>query len=106
MLVIFKRLDGIFDEPETQLQHNLGLAEHAPDDEGVQPQVYLMAGDSSPIGRDKHTWPAERNGVLNAGFVIIHPSQEVLEHQLRVAAIEGRTVGLDLSPVVVQIFLG
>ena len=92
-IVIFKPLDGIFEEPETALQTNMGREDMAPADEGPQPKTYLMAADSRPVDGTKHKWPAKRNGVLNAGFLVIHPSQEMFDHALRVASIENRTRG-------------
>lgn len=92
-IVVFKRLDGIFSEPETTIQENRGVAENALPDEGSQPTRYLMAADSSPLGGDNHPYPAPRSGILNAGFVVIHPSEQVLSHYLTVASIEGRTPG-------------
>lgn len=92
-VVIFKRLDGVFQDPATEIMTNLGKEENVKDDEGVQPSRYLMAADTAPVGGSNHKWPAARSGILNAGFVIIHPSIEVFEHYIAVANIEGRTPG-------------
>lgn len=90
-IVVFKRLDGIFEDPETNIQANLGMKEQTKDDEGPQPKQYLLAADSAPIGSDNHPWPAPRSTALNAGFLVLHPSEDTLAHYLRVGAIEGRT---------------
>lgn len=92
-IVVFKRLDGVFQDPATEIMQNLGMEENIKDDEGTQPQAYLMAADTSPVGGSNHKWPAERTGPLNAGFVVIHPSLEVFNHYIAVAKIEGRTPG-------------
>ncbi|OAL38462.1 hypothetical protein AYO20_02111 [Fonsecaea nubica] len=90
-IVLFKPLDAIFEEPETDIQDNLGMENQTKDDEGPQPQRYLLAADSSPIGSDKHPWPAPRSKALNAGFMVLHPSEEMLAHYLRIGSIDGRT---------------
>jgi len=91
-IVIFARLDGVFDDPAAAtLQINRGDPSKAASDEGPQPQIYLMAANCSPKRREKGVWPPEKNGVLNAGFVVIHPSEEMFEHYIRVVSIEGRT---------------
>ena len=93
-IVILKRLDALFEEPETDVKENLGNPAEVRDDEGKQPQRYLMAGDSAPVGADKHTWPAPRRDIINAGFVVVHPSEEMFEHYLKVLSIDGRTPGV------------
>lgn len=50
-----------------------------------------MAANCSPKNREKGVWPPERNGVLNAGFVVIRPSEAMFDHYIRVVSIEGRT---------------
>jgi alpha-N-acetylglucosamine transferase len=90
-IVLFKPLDAIFEEPETDIQTNIGMTDQTKDDEGTQPRQYLLAADSSPYGSDKHPWPAPRSKALNAGFMVLHPSEEMLKHYLTVGAIEGRT---------------
>lgn len=92
-VVIFKRLDGVFQDPATEIMTNRGKREHVKDDEGIQPSRYLMAADTAPVGGSSHKWPAARTGILNAGFVVIHPSIEVFDHYIAVAKIEGRTPG-------------
>ncbi|GIZ49362.1 hypothetical protein CKM354_001239200 [Cercospora kikuchii] len=42
-IVIFKRLDDIFESPTTEIRTNLGNSSNVKDDEGPQPQRYLMA---------------------------------------------------------------
>ncbi|KIX93270.1 uncharacterized protein Z520_10913 [Fonsecaea multimorphosa CBS 102226] len=90
-IVLFKPLDAIFEEPETDIQTNLDMENQTKADEGPQPQRYLLAADSSPIGSDKHPWPAPRSKALNAGFMVLRPSEEMLAHYLKIGAIEGRT---------------
>lgn len=96
-IVIFKRLDPVFESPETDIMTNLGVSSKMKNDEGTQPQRYLMAGDSSPARKkeDKYIWPAKRHptGPCNAGFVVLHPSEEMYQHQLKIISIEGRFSG-------------
>lgn len=96
-VVIFKRLDRLFHEPETEIQTNLNNPANIRSDEAKQPQKYLMAADTGPVGGEKHEYPAPRNGVLNAGFVMLHPSMDVFNHYISVASIEGRTAGAALE---------
>ncbi|PPJ52194.1 hypothetical protein CBER1_10360 [Cercospora berteroae] len=89
--VIFKRLDDIFESPTTEIRTNLGNSSHVKHDEGPQPQTYLMAGETSPEEGIKHSWPAKRRASpVNAGFVVLHPSEEMYEYNVRIASIEGR----------------
>jgi len=90
--VIVKPLDGVFDDPATDILSNLGKQENVRDDEGQQPTKYMMAGNSGPYEAD-HPYPAPRGDRLNAGFVVLHPSLDVYKYYMRVANIEGRFPG-------------
>jgi alpha-N-acetylglucosamine transferase len=90
--VIVKPLDGIFQDPATEIVPNLGNPEYVQADEAAQPAQYLMAGNSGP-GQIEHPYPAPRGERLNAGFVILHPSIDMYNHYMSVAAIEGRFPG-------------
>jgi alpha-N-acetylglucosamine transferase len=90
-IVLFRPLDALFEEPETQMRYNLNAKKNTKDDEGPQPKKYILAADASPLGGDTHPYPAERAKALNAGFMVLHPSLDMFDHLLKIAAIEGRT---------------
>jgi len=90
--VIVKPLDGVFEDPATEVVSNLGKTENIHDDEGLQPRTFMMAGNSGPYEAD-HPYPAPRGDRLNAGFVVLHPSVEMFNHYIAVASIEGRFPG-------------
>ena len=90
-VVFFKPVEDVFEEPETDVRVNLGMQNQTMEDEGPQPQRYLFAADSGPVGKEGHKWPAQRLSNLDAGFMVLRPSEEVLSHYLKVAAIDGRT---------------
>jgi alpha-N-acetylglucosamine transferase len=91
-IVVTQRLDAIFDDPAAQITDNFGDPAKVMADEAPQPKRYLMAGNSGPA-RIEHPWPGVRGDRLNAGFVILHPSEEMYKHQYSVASIEGRFPG-------------
>lgn len=88
-IVVLQRIDAIFDDPAAQVFQNLNNASNVMDDEAPQPSSYIMAGNSGPAAIE-HDWPGERGNRLNAGFVILQPSEEMFQHQYSVASIEGR----------------
>lgn len=93
-IVVTQRLDAIFDDPAAQVAENLGDTEKIMDDEAPQPSTYLMAGNCGPTpARPEGLWPGFRGNRLNAGFVILQPSEKMYQHQYSVASIEGRFPG-------------
>ncbi|KAH8598345.1 nucleotide-diphospho-sugar transferase [Bisporella sp. PMI_857] len=90
--VIVKPLDGVFEDPATDIVSNLGKAENTFEDEGLQPKKFMMAGNSGPYTVD-HGYPAPRGDRLNAGFVVLHPSIEMYNLYIKVASIEGKFPG-------------
>jgi alpha-N-acetylglucosamine transferase len=90
--VIVKSMDGVFEDPATELSYNLQMADKVHSDEGPQPIDYIMAGNSGPAS-ENHPYPAPRGNRLNAGFVILKPSTEMFNHYMSVASIEGRFPG-------------
>jgi alpha-N-acetylglucosamine transferase len=90
--VIAKPLDGVFEDSATEILANLRKPEHTLDDEGPQPDTFMMAGNSGPYEAD-HLYPAPRGDRLNAGFIVLHPSIEMFNHYMTVASIKGRFPG-------------
>ena len=90
-MVVTRRLDGIFDDPASNVLPNRGDPAKVAGDEAPQPAEFLMAGNGGP-GAD-HTYPAPRNDRLNAGFVLFKPSIDMYNYYMSVAQIEGRFPG-------------
>jgi alpha-N-acetylglucosamine transferase len=91
-IVVTQRIDDIFNDPAANLTQNLGDKKNIRDDESPQPETYIMAGNCGPEKPD-HPYPAPRGNRLNTGFVILKPSQQMYEHYVSVASIEGRSKG-------------
>jgi alpha-N-acetylglucosamine transferase len=89
--VIVKPLDGVFNDPATEITKNLAEPDKVASDEAAQPSEYIMAGNCGP--GPNHKYPAPRGDRLNAGFVILQPSIKMFNHYMSVASIEGRFPG-------------
>ena len=88
---IFGPLDGVFNDPATELQTNRLDANMRFGNDSGQPNTYMMAGNSGPA-RNEMKWPERgiRKGEpINAGFVIFKPSLQMFEYQYHLANIEG-----------------
>jgi hypothetical protein len=86
-IVILKAIDDIFLTPETAIAYNRNLtnaqvANVTRDDEGIQPSSYMLAGF---MEKTKNDLPD-----FNAGFVVLHPSQDLFDHHMKVLQCAGR----------------
>jgi len=82
---IFRRpVDGIFDDPATETIRNLGNESRAPADEGVQPATYMFAGNHGAGGHN-HAYPPPPSNNLNAGCMVLRPSNEMFDYYMRIA---------------------
>ena len=86
--VVVRPLDGVFNDPKAQVQHNKGNPKHVKSDEAPQPSQYLMAGNGNT---NVHTdYPTPRSGKLNGGFILLGPSLEAYNYYMSVLNIENR----------------
>ena len=93
--VLYKPLDGVFDDPATEPSSTLSNASAILPDEAPLPSQYMFAGVRNL--NMNHDFPSTiENGdfqmldYLNAGFFVIMPSLEVLEYYLSVLPLQGR----------------
>jgi alpha-N-acetylglucosamine transferase len=93
-MLITRRIDGIFDDPASEVQKNLGdLSEKtSPPDEGAQPSEYIFAGNSGSGGYD-HAYPPPAGANPNAGCMVFKPSKDLFEYYLRLAKLKDRFNG-------------
>lgn len=93
--VLNRPLDGIFQDPAVALHKTLNHPDKLKPDEGPLPASYVFAGQPEmkeehhyPPSDEKHDYP--NKNYLNAGFFVVQPSLEILEHYFRIMAIPNR----------------
>lgn len=88
-MMIVKRLDGIFNDPATDILPSNQTA--AVEDEGPLPSKYMLAAQRA-FERRQHSYPPELEDTtdLSSGFYVCHPSLEVFEYYIRLLSIPER----------------
>ncbi|KAH8697888.1 nucleotide-diphospho-sugar transferase [Talaromyces proteolyticus] len=87
--ILTRPIDGIFNEPESQVAATSLLVERPKQirwDEGQPPAEYVFAArsDSSISGQRDHPFPPERTDEFGAGFWLAAPSEELYQYFLNV----------------------
>ncbi|CAI6251076.1 unnamed protein product [Periconia digitata] len=84
--MVRKNMDKIFDEPLAQIQSSLKIPGVQPmEGQPMWPDEYLFAGGSE-VWDSNHKFPPfhggglKREGVMNAGFIILHPDEKMFDY--------------------------
>lgn len=93
--VLNRPLDGVFQDPAVASHETLNRPDKLKSDEGALPSSYVFAGQ--PEMKVEHHYPPSDEGhdypnknYLNAGFFVMQPSLEILQHYLTIMAIPNR----------------
>jgi len=87
-MVLVKRIDGVFNSPESDVMQSLGIITPARIEESgatPTPTRYLLAANSGPYGN--HTYPAARGTRFSPSFLLLSPSIDMYAHYLSVAKV-------------------
>jgi alpha-N-acetylglucosamine transferase len=92
--VITRPVDGIFDDPASRIQKNLGNSSEtmSPADEGEQPTEYVWAGTTGQ-GTFDHGYPPRKGWSANSGIMVYKPSIAMFNYYMRLAKIKDRFNG-------------
>jgi alpha-N-acetylglucosamine transferase len=93
--VLNRPLDGVFLDPAAALHQTLNLSDQLKPDEAPLPPTYVFAGQPE-MKHEHHYPPSEANHdypnihYLNAGFFVMAPSTETLNHYLSILNLPNR----------------
>jgi len=89
--MVLENLDGIFEDPATQVQVTRSYTDEIRADEPSLPSTYVFAGHSEVTGHNdarrrlRRTQNAHSADYANAGFLVIAPGPEIHEYYMWVA---------------------
>lgn len=90
--LVMAPLDGVFDDPATNITQTLHLEDQVMSDEPPLPPDYVFASRPDTFGAD-HTIPPDERDYLNAGFYVFRPSQPVFEYYIGLLQVENKFSG-------------
>lgn len=78
-------IDGVFDDPVTDLRRTLADKNNVPDNERTPPRHYLFAAREEAASYDHELPPDPHADYLNSGFFVFAPSLEMYEYYMSLA---------------------
>ena len=87
-MLIINRMDGIFDDPATDLA--VPKADLAPSDEGPLPSSYMLSAQTINDERVHNYPPDPANYYFSGGFFVCHPSAEIFKYYMKILTIPNR----------------
>lgn len=88
-MLVTERLDGVFDDPATDLLRTKQEPTYFRDDEATLPPSYMFAGKADAFGYD-HDIPPRPSDYLNSGFYVFAPSVALFDYYISLLKIPDR----------------
>lgn len=88
-MLITAPLDGVFDDPTTDMLRTGQELTQLQDDEAPLPPTYMFAGKPDIFGYN-HEIPPPTSDYFNAGFFVFHPSQTLFNYYTSLLKLPGR----------------